>query len=106
LAKIDNLKTIKTSSPIIQVKTEVDTAELIDTKIFYQGLENIARIIEMEDNDLYEIEEQYKKIKTKDLLVVWQDIKNFISDGQVPFNVSVTNIFNLIKNVKIKNQKY
>ena len=60
----------------------------------------------MEDNDLYEIEEQYKKIKTKDLLVVWQDIKNFISDGQVPFNVSVTNIFNLIKNVKIKNQKY
>ncbi|MFY9595786.1 MAG: hypothetical protein WAQ01_03805, partial [Bacteroidales bacterium] len=69
-------------------------------------LENIARIIEMEDNDLYEIEEQYKKIKTKDLLVVWQDIKNFISDGQVPFNVSVTNIFNLIKNVKIKNQKY
>ncbi|HHW59988.1 MAG TPA: hypothetical protein GX402_07085 [Bacteroidales bacterium] len=106
LAKIDNLKTIKTSTPIIQVKTEVDTAELIDTKIFYQGLENIARIIEMEDNDLYEIEEQYKEIKTKDLLVVWQDIKNFISDGQVPFNVSVTNIFNLIKNVKIKNQKY
>lgn len=50
----------------------------------------------MEDNDLYEIEEQYKN-KNKRSFSCLARYQNFISDGQVPFNVSVTNIFNLIK---------
>lgn len=86
---------------IIPLQENIDyRPEEIDTRTFYQGLQNIAMMMEQEEMTLAN-----DKHKNQIIINTWNNIKNFIGEGIVPDNLSLASAYNFIKNTNNKQEK-
>jgi len=98
-SNIAPLEMKKSIIPLQQQDLEY-SAELVDTRTIYQGLQNIAAIMEQE-----EITQANINYKNQIIINTWNNIKNFIGEGEVPGNISLASAYNFIRNTANK-QKY
>lgn len=86
---------------IIPLQENIDyRPEEIDTRTFYQGLQNITAMMEQEEMTLAN-----DKHKNQIIINTWNNIKNFIGEGIVPDNLSLASAYNFIKNTNNKQEK-
>jgi len=96
VSNIAPLEMKKSIIPLQQQDLEY-SAELVDTRTIYQGLQNIAAIMEQE-----EITQANNNYKNQIIINTWNNIKNFIGEGEVPSNISLASAYNFIKNTANK----
>ncbi len=96
-----NIEPLEIKKSIIPLKENIDyRLEEIDTWTFYQGLQNIAMMMDEEEMTLAN-----DKHKNQIIINTWNNIKNFICEGVVPDNLSLASAYNFIKNTNNKQEK-
>lgn len=95
-----NIEPLEMKKSIIPIQQNIDCSpELIDTRTIYQGLQNIAAIIEQE-----EIAQANNKHKNQIIINTWNNIKKFIGEGELPYNISLASAYNYIKKAANKQE--